>query len=167
MKREIKFRGKSTNTGKFVYGFFGYDWDSKGDLMPCIQSSITEMKSSFTNTVIDINTLSQFTGLTDKNGKDIYDGDVVKFHYFYMSFGSNMGAQESEHELSGVVKWQEYGYGLDAIKGEHWAGYTGYSDGEGYSDFLHLAGMSESSVHEESFEIIGNIYETPELLNPT
>jgi len=106
----------------------------------------------------------QYTGLKDKSGKEIYEGDIVKFHYFYMTFGENMGAQESEHELTGIVKWQEYGYGLDAIKGEHWAGYTGYSDNEGYSDFLHLVAMSESSVHEESFEIIGNIYETSDLI---
>jgi len=106
----------------------------------------------------------QFTGLHDKNGKEIYEGDIVKFHYFYMSYGENMGAQESEHELIGVVEWQNYGYGLSAIKGEHWKGYTGYSDGEGSSDFLHLVIMSESSVHEESFEVIGNIYEHPDLL---
>lgn len=108
--------------------------------------------------------IMQFTGLMDKNNYEIYEGDIVKFHYFFMSFGQNMGAQESEHELIGIVEWQEYGYGISAIKGEHWCGYTGFKDGEGKSDFLHLVTMSESSTHEESFEVIGNIYENPELI---
>jgi uncharacterized phage protein (TIGR01671 family) len=106
----------------------------------------------------------QYTGLKDKNGKEIYEGDVLRFHYFYQSLGANLGGQESEHELTGIVKWQQYGYGLSAIKGEHWRGYTGYEDGEGSSDFLLLAGMSESSIHEESFQILGNIYENADML---
>jgi uncharacterized phage protein (TIGR01671 family) len=109
-------------------------------------------------------TAMQYTGLKDKNGKEIYEGDIVRFHYFYQSLGANLGGQESEHELAGIVKWQQYGYGLSAIKGEHWRGYTGYEDGEGSSDFLLLAGMSESSIHEESFQIIGNIYENADML---
>ena len=107
----------------------------------------------------------QFTGRQDKNDKDIYEGDSVKFHYFYMS-GSLQGASESEHELTGVIVWREYGWGLAAITGEHWQGYTGYQAGEGDSYIVDLYAMNESSIHEESFEVIGNIYQNPELLQP-
>ena len=105
-----------------------------------------------------------FTGLLDKGGKEIYENDLVKFHYFFQSLGENFGVQESEHELTGVVKWGAFGWGISAIKGEHWKGYTGYEDGEGESSFMDLMAMNESGVHEESFEIIGNLYQTPELI---
>ncbi len=70
-----------------------------------------------------------------------------------------MGFIEAEHELTGVVKWGAYGWGLDAIKGEHWKGYTGYDDGGGNSNFIDLMAMNESSIHEESFEVISNIHQ--------
>ena len=108
-------------------------------------------------------TLLQFTGLLDCKGNEIYEGDIVKFHYFYGSGGLE-GFVEAEHELTGIVKWGNFGWGLEAIKGQHWQGYTGYVAGEGSSNFLDLMAMNESSVHEESFEILGNLYQHPELL---
>jgi uncharacterized phage protein (TIGR01671 family) len=105
----------------------------------------------------------QFTGLLDKNDVEIYEGDIVKFHYFYGSGGLE-GFVEAEHELTGVIEWGAYGWGVYAIEGEHWNGYTGYADGEGSSNFMDLVAMNESSIHEESFEVIGNIYQNPELI---
>lgn len=110
--------------------------------------------------------IMQFAEFKDKNEKDIYEGDIVKFHYFYQSLGEGLGGQESEHELIGVVKWGAYGWAISAIKGEHWEGYTGYKPGEGESYIVDLYAMNESSIHEESFEVIGNIHEHPHLLNP-
>lgn len=108
--------------------------------------------------------LMQYTGIKDKNGKDIYEGDILKFHYFFGILGPNMGVAESEHELTGIIEFEELGLGLRAIKGEHWKGYTGYADGECDSSVLALYAMNEGAIHEESFEIIGNIHDNPELL---
>ncbi len=107
--------------------------------------------------------LMQFTGLTDKNGKDIYEGDIVSFHYFFLG-GGEEGVWESEHELQGVMTWGLYGWAVDAIKGQHWQSYTGYDAGEGSGNIVDLQIMNESSIHSESFEVIGNVYENPELL---
>jgi len=103
----------------------------------------------------------QCTGLEDRNGIDIYEADIVKFHYFYGALGPGDGFVECEHELTGILKWGEFGWALENIKGEHWKGYTGYEHGEGGAYLVELAAMNESALHEESFEVIGNIYETP------
>ena len=67
MKREIKFRGKRLDNGEWVYGFLA-DEDYINDINSIDLSSIE----------VDPATVSQYTGLKDCNGKEIYEGDIVK-----------------------------------------------------------------------------------------
>lgn len=79
-------------------------------------------------------TLMQFTGLKDKNGKEIYEGDVVR--------GNPLGANNIE---TGIVQWMNDGW---------------FVSDETERD-------NEKRLHYDFFgsvEIIGNIYENPELL---
>lgn len=90
MNREIKFRGRLVDTGEFVYGYLsGHD-------------TIREYKGKYGDEVvvhkIDPKTIGQYTGLKDKNGKEIYEGDAVEFYGDYCS-------QEQFGLRKAMVKW--------------------------------------------------------------
>jgi len=72
MNREIKFRGKRIDNGEWVYGYLA-DEDYINDINSIDLSSIE----------VDRGTIGQFTGLFDKNGKEIYEGDIISVNGKY------------------------------------------------------------------------------------
>ncbi|SHK38603.1 phage uncharacterized protein TIGR01671 [Hathewaya proteolytica DSM 3090] len=88
----------------------------------------------------------QDTGLKDKNGNKIWEGDIVKMHYFFEDYDPNtLGRFENETEIAGKVFINEYGNGVIA------------------NDLSFYFNEYIEDPNEE-LEVIGNIYETPQLL---
>jgi uncharacterized phage protein (TIGR01671 family) len=114
--------------------------------------------------------LMQYTGLKDKNGKEIYEGDIVEYKHYYAikRWWRNMNEIE---EIKKEVQKARENYATEREK-------VVFSDGGFYLGYnisgrdinrgeLFKKGSTYHSDFEErywDFEVIGNIYEHPELL---
>lgn len=96
MNREIKFRGKRIDNGEWVYGDL---------LQPTEICDIYEIANceSIDGTRYEVipETIGQYTGLDDKNGKEIYEGDIVKITGSLEKFTEVIGNIYDNPELLG------------------------------------------------------------------
>lgn len=135
--RTIKFRALLSETNLWVYGDLarGISVDPDGPIYDCI--IIDSDKNDFW--VVRRETVGEFTGLLDKNGKEIYEGDIVKW-VLRERFGDLKTKRVSE------IKWNDGLCGFSPI----------VYDNECEDGFY--------SYRVTKLEVIGNIHENPELL---
>lgn len=126
MTREIKFRAKRLDNNQLVIGYYlPTQYGEKHFIYFAL-----EFLNEHTRIEIDPKTLGQYTGIKDKNGKEIFEGDVV------ISVSDQYFKQDE-------IVWEGYNMGWEIGKKDSW---------------------KLRSPMGSKTEILGNIYENPELL---
>ena len=139
--REILFRGKRLDNGKWVEGAF-CPKDCDDPFGPMVDKpSIIKLGEPCDGFwfAVDPATVGQYTGLTDENGKKIFEGDIVEGHCH----------SAWRHDLQRC----EVAYGRDGFEARH---YVNCGDEMRY--FTYRVLFSKDVV------VIGNIHDNPELL---
>lgn len=75
MKEEIKFRGYNEKNKKWLYGYY---FVNRG-VHFIVSDKIANPFETWDDFVVEESTIGRFTGRTDKNGVDIYEGDTIRF----------------------------------------------------------------------------------------
>lgn len=145
MERVIKFRGISKKIGEFIYGIPTFDFTHIFN---------SEQMDSPDNYEVIPKTIGQFTGLTDKNGIEIYEGDLVKF----------VGGTCSILSMNHYGKFYDIGavFKVSCLL----SGFTLQNINANMSAPNLVGNISNYDFwnHQKSFNVIGSIHQNPELL---
>ncbi len=136
MNREILFRGKQKDNGEWVYGYYVCLNGSQHRIYTgYAETDCGEYFAEYLEVIPD--TVGQYTGLTDKNEKKIFEGDILEFT-------NDEGDKSLYKVLWSIIfaGWviKRIGMNCDAETMDCWSGWREY------------------------YEVVGNIHDNPELI---
>ena len=153
--REILFRAKTKDTKWWVEGYYAIESNHA-----CFANELKHTHFIFKDEFMDWGigglvqyevipeTVGQYTGLTDKNGKKIFEGDILLIKTTLDSI--NKVTRDDEYIVKGVVVFNEGHFELD---------------GEGLVLFTYWGvKVLFRAARFKEYEVIGNIHDNPELL---
>ena len=136
--REIKFRGKDTFDDVWRYGSLTINKDGS----MAITDGADHYGYSMIHCGVYPESVGQYTGLKDKNGKEIYEGDIVRHRY---------AVRWDTEWTTSVVVWDEV--------------HVAFRLNNLYNNSDQTAAFGKTKFcHPMHIEIIGNIHDNPELL---
>lgn len=133
MNREIEFRGYNPKNGKWLYGYYLVN-RGKHYIVP---AGIQPPSATPEDFEAEPESIGQYTGLKDRDGKRIYEDDILRVY-------------DGERYFNIVVKWSEEAMAFMAC----------YCDG----DQSPLSWFSNLLSRTYEIEVIGNIHDNPDLL---
>lgn len=132
--REILFRGKQADTGEWVFGDIRHDYNGEPR---CISDY-------FGSNHVDPQTVGQYTGLNDKHGKRIFEGDILHISKIADGLGGYY-QHPLDYPVNVVVKWDLCAWMWETL----------------CEDKRYISFQNAWSHYE--CEIIGNVHDNPEL----
>ena len=160
MEREILFRAKAINrdigiyrtnykNGDWIYGLVTRLYDNRFENLPAEMRDL----SGVIGIEIDHNTIGQYTGLTDKSGTKIFEGDIIEsVSRLVNSVGTPTGGTDISRY---IIEWGEHKWVKKIFfcnRGDYW------NKNNVLPEDLYPYTASRYC------EVIGNIYDNPELL---
>ena len=148
MSREILFRGKRVDNNQWTEGFLSFIYTDGRNSNGFIYTDKAQIYSPVEVRSHDVytSTVGQFTGLCDKDGKKIFEGDIVKTHY----------ANAVKSDFIETVVFHNGRFCANSKISETGEWWTSLADGVPHVSF-------DKSVYMESCKVIGNIHDTPDL----
>ena len=131
--REVLFRGKRTDNGEWVKCSETYIRDGDGIWLSDENLNVVTVLPE---------TVGQYTGLTDKNGVRIFEGDILKSTIKIIDCNDEgFSISHYDEELIGIVEWRKVSFMI-----------------------AHKSGTWARSFYGCENYVIGNIYDNPEIL---